>query len=108
MYIVPITSNPNQSFSSTIPLNGGKVKLYFFLRYNTEQECWEMDISDSSKTPLLASIPLVCGINILEQYTYLDIGQAHIIKVNPNLKSSNPSQNNLGKDFILVWGDVNE
>lgn len=108
MYIVPVTSNPNQRFSSTIPINGKKIKFYFFLRYNTEQECWEMDLSDAAKTPLLASIPLVSGINILEQYMYLNIGEAYILKVNPNLKSSNPSQDNLGKDFILVWSDISE
>lgn len=108
MYIVPTTSSPNQTFSSTIPIDGNKIKLYFFLRYNTEQQCWQMDLSDANKQPLLASIPLVGGVNILEQYSYLNIGSAYVLKINPNLQSSRPSSDNLGKDFILVWGDTNE
>ena len=106
MYIVPLTPSPNQTFTSTIPVDEGKIKLYFFLRYNTEQKCWIMDLSDSSKTPLVNSIPLVCGLNILEQYSYLNIGSAYIVKIDPNIVSDRPDEYNLGKDFILVWGDT--
>ena len=106
MYIVPVTSSPNQTFTSTIPVDGKKLKLFFFLRYNTEQKCWEMDISDSNKNHLINSLPLVCGLNILEQHSYLSIGSAYVVKVNKNLYDSNPSENNLGTDFILVWGDT--
>ena len=53
MYIIPLTPSPNQTFTSTIPVNGKKLKLFFFLRYNTEQKCWQMDISDSNKNYLV-------------------------------------------------------
>ncbi|EHN17018.1 phage baseplate plug family protein [Clostridium sporogenes] len=106
MYIVPLTPSPNQTFTSTIPVDGEKLKLFFFLRYNTEQKCWEMDLKDSSGEDLIHSLPLVCGLNLLEQYSYLNIGSAYIAKLNPNLTEDNPNEFNLGKDFILVWGDT--
>lgn len=108
MYIVPLTSSPNQTFTSTIPIDGKKIKLYFFLRYNTEQKCWEMDLCDSNKSPLVNSLPLICGLNLLEQYGYLNIGSAYILKLDSNIESDRPNENNLGKDFILIWGDTDE
>ncbi|QDY27251.1 phage baseplate plug family protein [Clostridium botulinum] len=106
MYIVPLTPSPNQTFTSTIPVDEKKLKLFFFLRYNTEQKCWEMDLKDSDDQDLIHSLPLVCGLNLLEQYSYLNIGSAYIVKLNPNLMEDNPNEFNLGKDFILVWGDT--
>ncbi|WP_430748913.1 phage baseplate plug family protein, partial [Clostridium botulinum] len=53
MYIIPLTTSPNQTFTSTIPIGGKKIRLLFFLRYNTEQKCWEMDISNSDKKQLV-------------------------------------------------------
>lgn len=106
MYIVPLTTSPNQTFTRTIPIDNKKVNLYFFLRYNTEQKCWNMDLSDGSRNPLVNSIPLVCGINLLEQYSYLNIGSAYIAKIDPNINSDKPNEFNLGKQFILVWGDT--
>lgn len=105
MYIIPLAPSPNQTFTSTIPINGKKLKLYFFLRYNTEEKCWNMDISDSNKKPLIFSIPLVCGCNILEQYDYLNIGSAYIVKLDNNVTDSEPNEYNLGDKFVLVWGD---
>ncbi|CAI3574414.1 MULTISPECIES: phage baseplate plug family protein [Bacillota] len=106
MYIVPLTTSPNQTFTSTIPIDGNKIKFYFFLRYNTEQNCWEMDISNSNKEPLINSIPLVCGSNLLEQYSYLNIGSAYIVKTDTNISGDKPNDKNLGSTFILVWGDT--
>ncbi|WP_148347382.1 phage baseplate plug family protein [Clostridium butyricum] len=105
MYIIPLTPSPNQTFTSTIPVNGKKLKLFFFLRYNTEQKCWQMDISDSNKNYLVCSIPLVCGCNILKQYDYLNIGSAYIVKADTNILDTKPNEYNLGDKFILAWGD---
>ncbi|AIY82206.1 putative bacteriophage protein (plasmid) [Clostridium botulinum 202F] len=108
MYIIPLTTSPNQTFTSTIPIDGKKIKLMFFLRYNTEQKCWEMDISNSDKKQLVNSIPLVCGCNLLEQHSYLNIGSAYIVKVDNNISSTRPDEYNLGDKFILLWSDTNE
>lgn len=106
MYIIPVTSSPNQTFTAAIPIDGNKIKLFFFLRYNTEQKCWEMDLEDINKKPLIHSIPLVCGLNILEQHSYLNIGSAYVIKLDANITSDSPNEYNLGKEFILVWSDT--
>jgi hypothetical protein len=106
LYIVPLTTSPNQTFTSTIPIDGKKIKFNFFLRFNTEAGYWVLDISDSSNTNLLASINLVCGLNLLEQYSYLNIGSAYIVKVDDSLSDDSPTENNLGTDFVLVWGDT--
>lgn len=106
MYVIPTDCSPNQTFTSTIPVDGKRLKLNFFLRYNTEQECWEMDVLSEERKPLLNSIPLVSGINILEQYSYLKIGSAYIVKVEPNNRVDRPNDSNLGTDFLLVWGDT--
>lgn len=106
MYIVPLTSAPNQTFTATIPIDEKKVKLFFFLRYNTEQKCWEMDLEDENKKPLIHSVPLICGLNILEQHSYLNIGSAYIVKLDINISDDRPNEYNLGEKFILVWGDT--
>nr|DAY89325.1 MAG TPA: hypothetical protein [Caudoviricetes sp.] len=106
MYIIPTTTSPNQTFTSTIPIDGKKIKLYFFLRYNTEQNCWQMDISNSDKEILVSSVPLICGLNLLEQYSYLGIGAAYIAKIDNNINSDRPNDKNLGNTFLLVWGDT--
>ena len=106
MYIVPLTTSPNQTFTSTIPVDGKKIKFNFFLRYNTEAQYWFLDISNSSNISLLASINLVCGLNLLEQYSYLNIGSAYIVKVDSSLVDDSPNEYNLGSTFVLLWGDT--
>ncbi|NHI49150.1 hypothetical protein FDE94_15150 [Clostridium botulinum] len=106
VYVIPLEPNSNQEFTCELPIDGKKLKLFFFLRYNTESKCWEMNINDSNNNPLICSIPLVSGLNILEQYSYLNIGSAYLVRLNNNLNTSRPNEFNLGKDFILVWSDT--
>lgn len=106
MYLLPLTANPNQKFTSTIPIDGKKVKFNFFLRFNTEAKYWVLDISDSSNANLLASINLVCGLNLLEQYSYLKIGSAYLVKTDNSLSDDSPNEYNLGSKFVLLWGDT--
>lgn len=103
--IIPLTNDPNDTFSSTFKVNGKKRTFYFFLRYNTEANYWVLDISDQSKEPILNSIPLITGINIFEQYEYLKIGKAYIVKTDDSILDDIPNDKNLSSDFVLVWGD---
>lgn len=102
---VPLTTDPNSTFSSIIPVNGKNVKFYFFLRYNSEAEYWVMDIMDSSRNPIISSIPLLTGINLLEQYEYLQIGKAYLVKTDDSLLADIPDDTNLSTDFALLWLD---
>ena len=106
MYTVPLTTSPNQSFTCTIPIDGKSITFNFFLRYNTQAKYWIMELYDTKNNTIVVSIPLICGLNLLGQYSYLRIGSACIIKVDTTLTSDKPDEKNLGTDFILVWSDT--
>jgi hypothetical protein len=106
LYAIPLTTNPNQKFTSTIPVDGKKIKFNFFLRFNTEANYWVLDIYNGQNDSLIVSVNLVCGLNLLGQYSYLKIGSAYIAKVDKSLSDDIPTQYNLGTDFVLLWGDT--
>lgn len=106
--VIPLTSDPEQSFEVALSINGNTVRLQVTVYFNEMSGYWLMDISDSNSNPLLASIPLITGTwpaaNILAQYQYLNIGSAYVINIgnNPN---DYPTSSSLGNDFVLVWSD---
>jgi len=106
LYIIPLSTSPNQTFTSTIPIDGKKIKFNFFLRFNTEANYWVLDISDSSNNNLIVSINLICGLNLLEQYSYLNIGSAYIAKIDNSFSEDSPNEYNLGSNFVLLWGNT--
>ena len=69
-------------------------------------------MDDLTDKVLVTSIPLYSGkypaANLLEQYSYLRIGSAWLVKVNQDTKSDYPNDMNLGTDFLLMWGDTVE
>lgn len=106
--IIPLTSDPDQSFACTIPVNGENLKLGFRVKYNTVGDYWALSIYDKSKKCLINSLPLVYSeypaANLLDAYDYLKIGSACLVKVG-NSTTDRPDDTNLGTDFLLVWGD---
>jgi hypothetical protein len=106
--IVPLTSDPDQTFKITLPVNNKNLTLGLRFRYNTEGIYWYMSITDSNGNLLIDAIPLLCGdfpaANMLGQYSYLNIGSAFIIKVG-TAEMDSPDDTNLGTEFVLVWGD---
>ncbi len=107
--IIPLTTDPNQTFQTTLTVDGKNITLTFDLRYNEEAGCWIMGIEDADGNLLLDSVPLVPGkypaANILAQHAYLGIGSAYIINT-ANSSADHPDDTNLGTDFVLVWGDT--
>jgi hypothetical protein len=106
MYIIPLTSDPDQTFISTISVDDKNLTLMFRLRYNTIASYWFLAIADSKGNVLIDSLPLFTGQNLLQQYRYLNIGSAYLVQ-NGKTYTENPSENNLGSDFVLLWGDTN-
>lgn len=109
-YVIPLTSDPDQKFNCTIPIDGKNVTLSLSIRFNTAGNYWVLSISDPKTGALiLDSIPILTGkypsANILGQYEYLRLGSACIIK-SGNSSSDYPDSTNLGTDFLLVWGDT--
>jgi hypothetical protein len=108
--IIPLTSDPNQTLTTTIPVDGRNLKLKLRVRFNTAANYWVMTIYDAaSNTILLDDVPLLTGgypaADLLGQYRYLGLGSAIIVNVGDSSMDS-PDSTNLGTDFLLAWGDT--
>jgi len=110
-YEIPVTSEPNQNFRCAIPIDGESKTFIFDIRYNSEAGYWVMAVTDDlTNNMLIDSIPLFAGIypaaNLLEQYAYLNIGSAYVVKINPDVIEENPNSETLGSGFKLYWSDT--
>lgn len=111
MYEIPLTTEPNQSFKVSIPVDGRNIELKLDIRYNTIAEYWIMTVTDSLTDKILIdSLPLLTGqypaANLLEQYSHLRIGSAVIVNTSTIDISDEPNDKNLGSDYVLIWGDT--
>ena len=112
MFIIPLTTEPNQTFRCTIPIDGQNRRLAFGLRYNNIAEYWNLTVIDGvTNETLIDSIPLQRGefpaANLLEQYEYMKIGSAVIVHHGKLPPDADPNFSNLESEFYLVWGDTN-
>lgn len=109
--IIPLTSQPNQSFSVTLQVDGAALTLNLVLAWSEMAGYWVMSIFDSNNNLLLDSLPLITGWypagNILAQYGYLKIGSAFVLNEG-NSDSDYPGRADLGTNFVLLWGDTPE
>jgi hypothetical protein len=68
-------------------------------------------IDGVTRDVLIDAIPLMRGefpaANLLEQYSYMNIGSATIVHHGKLPPDANPNDTNLGAEFYLVWGDTN-
>lgn len=103
--IIPITAIPNRKFSSKIPVDGANLVLQFELQYNELASYWTVTISSDNGQALVSSLPVVPAQNILEQYAYIGIGSAYIVRAQ-TVKEQWPSRYTLGASWYLVWGDT--
>ena len=111
MYIIPLTTEPNQSFNCTIPIDGNNRRLSFILRYNSIAKYWNLSIRDGVSGELLIdAIPLQRGqypaADLLGQYGYMGLGSAVIAQQGELPAGADPDDTNLGSEFYLVWGDT--
>jgi hypothetical protein len=107
---IPLSPDPNQSFRSTLTVDGKNIDLNFQLRWNAQARYWAMTIIDPlTGDYLVDSIPLSAGVqptvNLLQPYRYLKIGSCYIVNIS-NLPSEYPNDTNLGVDYIMLWGDT--
>ena len=108
---IPLTSDPNQTFQVTLQINGVNRTLKFDLTWNYTGVYWVMRITDPSTDEILIdSVPLVTGkvetasLNILRQHGYLGIGAMYVVPVVSKLSSDFPTDENLGSEFVVIWG----
>lgn len=107
--ILPVNSNPNQTFTTTLMIDGKNTSLTFFFNFNEQANYWCMSINNSLGVNLLSSIPIVPGdfpaANVLQQYVYLKIGSCYIIKTSDS-DEQYPGISSLGTDWQLIWDDT--
>lgn len=65
---IPLSPSP-QTFGVTL----GGIKYNMSLVYRTlGGNGWTLDIADANNNPFVQGIPLITGVNLLEQYAYLN------------------------------------
>jgi uncharacterized protein YjdB len=106
---IPLTPDPNQTFSCTLKVDGKNIPINFRLHWNIQAQYWAMTLINSDGTYYVDSIPLIAGvqpaINLLQPYSYLKIGSCYIINIS-GINSDYPTSENLGIDYIMLWGDT--
>ena len=112
-YEIPLDNYPDQEFSVTVEVGEENVPLILHLRYNTEGDFWKMDVSDGKSGEILISaVPLLTGeypgADILRQFEYVGLGSAMVIKMSDKAAGDFPNIDNLGTDYVLVWGTEDE
>ncbi|MGV0885977.1 hypothetical protein V6760_03780 [Acinetobacter venetianus] len=92
-----------------IPLNYGNQK--FNIKLGTTQfklqliyraECWYLDFFDTAENPLIASLPIVVGDNLLSQHQHIIKGSLYVLNTN---EDEGQSFSDLGKNIKLYWSD---
>lgn len=112
-YEIPLDTTPDNEFGVTVEANEENIALMLHVRYNSEGDFWSMDVRDgNSGEMLLAGVPLLTGeypsADILRQFGYIGIGSAIVVKVSDAAEGDYPGIENLGTDYVLVWGSEDE
>jgi len=95
---IPLSPSP-QTF--TISLSGTDYRLTVQWR-NAEGAGWILDIADSGGSPIIEGIPLVTGVNLLEQYDYLGFTGVLWVQTTAD-PDAVPTFDNLGIGSHLYW-----
>jgi hypothetical protein len=109
---IPLQPLPNQTFRTTIAASASRtLDIDFKICWNEEAGYWAMTlINPITGEYYVDSIPLLSGdsptFDLLRQYKHLDIGSCFIVNMS-NLDSDVPTKENLGIDYIMVWGYTN-
>lgn len=109
MYKIPVSNYPNQTFVTTVPVNGQNKSFKFHLWYNYKSEYWLLTLSDvETETVIFENLPLVSSngqfYNILSQLQHLCIGMCIMLPVVDD-KKSQANDKNLGTSYVMIWGD---
>lgn len=101
-YKLPITSEPNQTFNTTIPVDGKNINFRLFLNWNVCTKTWEISgWQGSTEEPLFLHIPLIENDNIIKHLKYKGVGG--ITVVNNGGLTDRPELENLGTEWLLYW-----
>ena len=105
-YEIPLTTAAFSQTTFKLTLSGDRnINILLKLSYYDSYSLWVADIVDNATgTELITALPLVPGINLLGQYSYLNIGSAYVVAVEPTTLQQ-PDNETLGSTWLLLWGD---
>lgn len=90
VYEIPLSPQP-QTFN--IALAG--TTYGFAVTWNAQNASWIIGITDASGNPILSGIPMVTGVDLLEQFQHLNFGFALVAQTD-NSPDTVPAYDNLG------------
>lgn len=104
---IPLTNDPNQTFTCSVPAGNTNRLLQFFIAWNAIAGYWTMSLKDAqTNTDLVMGLPLITGqapaADLLRQLQYLGIGSAYIAKAN-QAAADYPGVDDWGVNFFLIW-----
>jgi hypothetical protein len=102
VYEVPLVPSTPQKFNITIL----GVQYQFQLIYREVDAAvsnWCLDILTSAGQPIVCSLPLVTGANLLGQYAYLGLGFQLWVATDGDNVLQIPTFDNLGTTCHLLW-----
>ncbi len=92
-----VPSDPNYSFNTT--LNGEQ---YFFdVRWNSRDEAWYFDMSDTQGTPIIKGIKIVLGTFLGRQSAHPFFDDNLFAAIDTTLDNLDPSFDDLGKRVLV-------
>ena len=105
-YEIPLDNTPFSQQTFKLTLEGNRnINILLKLRYYDLLNLWVADICDNATgEELIVGMPLVAGVDLLRQYSYLNIGSAYMVAVEPT-QLQQPNNETLGSTWILLWGD---
>jgi hypothetical protein len=112
--VLPVTSDPNQTFEVSLPIDGRNRRLKFFFNWNPIGQYWQFDLYDQNNEgiQLLSNMP-VYSIdypynNIILRYEYKEVGSLYVVNVgdSTSFTADKPNLNNLGSEWLMIWGDT--
>lgn len=107
---VPLTNSPDQSFETTLNINGQNKNLGLRIRYNVIEKYWWLSVSDAETNELkIDNIVLYCGHlksnDLLKPYAYLGLGSLFLMP-KTDYNPVYPKEDNLKSEYLLIWGDT--
>lgn len=110
---IPIIPNMAQTLTTTIPLEDENKRIELKLSYNRIAGYWWADIFDPTTGEAMnCGLPLLYSEwpaeNILDQYQYENIGACAVVPTSYDHQSSQPSFDDMGDKWALLWGTCEE
>lgn len=110
---INVKSAPNQTFTTTINVNGKNITYLFLFCYRDKIGYWTMTVSDyETGEKILTNVPLLrindgeADFDLFKQFAYKLIGSLFLVK-EYEVYSDSPDFETIQEKFSLVWGDNN-